>query len=166
MARLDTTHIDVHLEISDLSKIVREVVASIGTELAGRPLAVACEEQLPQIALDRRLLKLAIKQLLHNALKYSPPGTPLEVRVQMAGEKVAVEVTDHGEGIPPEEQNRIFERFYRSPSVKQQIPGSGLGLSIASSIVRAHDGDLTVTSIPGETTFRIALPRNHNGGQE
>lgn len=60
--------------------------------------------------------------------------------------------------IPADEQLRIFDRFYRSPSVKRQIPGSGLGLSIAHGIVRAHNGELTVSSRPGLTTFRITLP--------
>ena len=62
---------------------------------------------------------------------------------------INVDVTDHGEGIPGPEQSRIFERLYRSPSVEHQIPGSGLGLSIALSIARAHHGDLTVDQPSG-----------------
>ncbi len=166
MARLDTTHIEVHLETSDLNKFVRDLVASIGNELAGRPIEVLCDEPMIEVPVDRRLLKLAIKQLLDNALKYSPPGTPLEVRVHAPGGTAAIEVADHGEGIPPQEQKRIFDRFYRSPSVKNLIPGSGLGLSIASGIARAHNGDLTVTSGTGRTTFRITLPMDHTGGQD
>ena len=61
-------------------------------------------------------------------------------------------------GIAIEEQARIFERFYRSPSIKNQIPGSGLGLCIAHSIVQSHNGELSVSSRPGPTTFRIILP--------
>jgi len=68
------------------------------------------------------------------------------------------EITDHGPGIPAQEQGRVFERFYRSPSVKNQIPGFGLGLAIANTIVHAHHGELTVNSRPGETTFRVTLP--------
>ncbi len=70
----------------------------------------------------------------------------------------AARFTDYGKGIPADEQLRIFDRFYRSPAVKRQIPGSGLGLSIAHGIVRAHNGELTVSSRPGLTTFRITLP--------
>jgi len=163
MARLDTTHIETHRETAGLNKIVRDLVASIGSDIAGRPLEVLCDESMPEIPVDRRLLRLAIKQLLDNALKYSPPGTPLEVRVHASAGTAVIEVTDHGTGIPPQEQKRIFERFYRSPSVKNLMPGSGLGLSIASGIARAHDGDLTVTSGPGWTTFRITLPMDHAG---
>ena len=163
MGRLDTTDIRVHAELSDVGEIVREVVASMRSEIDSRPVNVVCDEH-PSIAIDRRLVKLAVKQLVDNALKYSPPDTPVTVRVHN-GSGVTVAVTDHGRGIPVQEQIRIFERLYRSPSVQSQIPGSGLGLSIAQSIVRAHHGDLTVTSRPGETTFALTLPVEKRGEQ-
>lgn len=163
MARLDTGHIDLHLELGHLIEVVREVVGSMRTQIEDRPVEVVCERHLPAIAFDRRLVGLGIKQLLENALKYSPSDTPLSIRVQPADGVIAFEITDHGTGISPAEQARIFERFYRSPSVKQQVPGSGLGLSIACSIARAHHGDLTVTSRPGETTFRMTLPIRTEG---
>jgi signal transduction histidine kinase len=109
------------------------------------------------------LLKRAFKQLFDNALKYSPSGTPVTIRLFEADGMITVEVTDHGSGIPVQEQSRIFERFYRSPSVRHQIPGSGLGLSIAYSIVQAHHGDLRVRSTPGDTTFRMTLPAERKG---
>ena len=164
MARLDTSRIEVHLETCRLSGVVREAVASLAKELADRPVNVACDDALPEIALDRRLVRLAVKQLLDNALKYSPPGAPIEVRTRAIEGGAAIEVANHGEGIPPAEQARILERFYRGPSVKHRIPGSGLGLSIAGSIARAHGGDLTFSSQPGLTTFQIALPGDRAGG--
>ena len=163
MARLDSSHIEVRLESSNVADIVREVAAAMQTEIDDRHVDLLCSGQLPAIGVDRRLMKLAFKQLLDNALKYSPPGTPVAVRVQYGGGAITVEITDQGKGIPAREQSRIFERFYRSPSVKQQIPGSGLGLSIAHNIVQAHHGDLTVTSRPGETTFRVSLPEGNKG---
>lgn len=162
MGRLDTSGIRVNTEPSDVGAIVREVVASMRNEIDGRPVNVVCDEH-PSISIDRRLVKLAVKQLLDNALKYSPPDTPVTVRVHN-GSGVTVAVTDYGKGIPVQEQTRIFERLYRSPSVQSQIPGSGLGLSIAQSIVRAHHGDLIVTSRPGETTFRLTLPADRKAG--
>ena len=133
-------------------------------EIDERPVNVICDEHPPAIAIDRRLVKLAIKQLLTNALKYSPPDTPVTIRVHN-GNGVTVAVTDHGKGISEQEQSRIFERLYRSPSVQNQVPGSGLGLSIAQNIVRAHHGDLIVTSRPGETTFQLTLPADRKGMQ-
>ena len=165
MARLDTANIEVHLEPSNLCGIVRDVVASMKKEIDGRPVEVECEGVLDPIAVDLRLVRLAVKQLLDNALKYSAPGTAVTVRVRDVDGMMAVDVTDHGKGIPQVEQARIFDRFYRSPSVRKRMPGSGLGLSIAHGIARAHNGDLTVTSRPGETTFRLSLPTGHKGEQ-
>ena len=162
MGRLDTSNIQVETEPSDADEIVREVLASMRNEIDDRPVNITSDEHPSAIAVDRRLIKLAIKQLLDNALKYSPPDTPVTVRVHN-GSGVTVAVTDYGKGIPVQEQSRIFERLYRSPSVRNRIVGSGLGLSIAQNIVRAHQGDLTVTSRPGETTFHMTLPANRNG---
>ena len=163
MARLDITHIDVALEDSDLTETAKEVVASMHTKIDGRPVEVSSKEPLPHAAFDRRLVKLAMKQLLDNALKYSPAGSPVTIEMKPVNGSVALDVTNHGEPIPATEQGRIFERFYRSPSV-HQIPGSGLGLSIAYRIARAHNGDLTVTSNPDGTTFRMTLPTGSKGG--
>jgi two-component system, OmpR family, sensor histidine kinase KdpD len=165
MARLDTGSIKVNPEILDILEIIEEVTGALKIELQGRPLEIAHEEEIPAAAFDRHLLKLAIKQLVDNAIKYSPAGTPLSIRVRQDGESIGVDVTDCGKGISVQEQGRIFERFYRSPSVQNQIPGSGLGLSIAQSIARAHGGSLTVASFPGETTFRLVLPLKYKGDQ-
>jgi two-component system, OmpR family, sensor histidine kinase KdpD len=158
MARLDTAHIDVHPEISNLQDTLQDVLASMQTEIDEHPVRVVCDNQLPKTAFDRRLIKLAIKQLLDNALKYSSSETPVEIGVHARDGMLAVEISDYGPGIAVEEQVRIFERFYRSPSIKNQIPGSGLGLSIAHRIVESHNGELSVSSRPGRTTFRINLP--------
>jgi two-component system sensor histidine kinase SenX3 len=114
---------------------------------------------------DQNLLKLAIRQLLDNALKYSPPESPIAIQVHDDDGVVAVAVTDRGPGIPVQEQSRIFDRLYRSPSVQHHVTGSGLGLNIAHNIARAHHGDLTVTSRAGETTFRLTIPMKPRGYQ-
>jgi two-component system sensor histidine kinase KdpD len=163
MARLDSTHIEVQREDSDIPGIVREVIESMQTEIENRPVEFLSDGLLPKIAVDRRLLKLALKQLLDNALKYSLPRNPVTVGIAGSDGGLTIEITDRGNGIPLKEQTKIFERFYRSPSVQSQAPGSGLGLSIARSIARAHQGDLTVTSRPGETTFRMTLPTETTG---
>ena len=163
MARLDTADVNVTLEMSDVQEVVREVAASMQTEIGGRPFAVTADGLIPAVPLDRRLAKLALKQILDNALKYSRPDSAVAVRIHASAEELFIDVTDHGAGISPGERMRIFERFYRGRSVREQAPGTGLGLNIASSIVRAHQGELTVTSQPGETTFRMSLPIHHDG---
>jgi two-component system, OmpR family, sensor histidine kinase KdpD len=166
MARLESQQFEVHKRPIDVVEAVADVVRAMPAD--GRRIDFLREAPIPPIAADTRLLRMAIKQVLDNALKYSPPQSPVTVRVRPgslpAGAAVAIEITDRGEGIPVHEQSRIFERFYRSPSVKRLIPGSGLGLSIVDSIVRAHNGELSVSSRPGETTFRVILPANGVGG--
>jgi two-component system, OmpR family, sensor histidine kinase KdpD len=163
MARLDTSHIEIHRELVRIEDIVLEVVNSLEGEIDDRPLSISSNPELPPVPADRRLVRLAIKQVVDNAIKYSPPQQPVAIAMKLAPDAIAVEVTDHGSGISAAEQARIFERFYRSPLVKEQIPGSGLGLSIAYSIAQAHRGDLTVASRPGETTFRLVLPLDQKG---
>jgi two-component system sensor histidine kinase KdpD len=158
MARLESDHIQVRRELADPRELVQEVVASLHTQIDERPVEIRSEGSLPQLSLDRRLFKLALKQVLDNALKYSPPRSPVTVRVSNDADAVNFEITDRGEGIPEQERERLFERFYRSPSVKNQVPGFGLGLAIANNIMQAHQGELTVNSRPGETTFRLTLP--------
>ncbi len=165
MGRLDAGHIEVNPEISDIFDTIDMVIATLKTELQGRRLEILRDENIPACAFDQRLIKLALKQLIDNAAKYSPAGTSLTLRVRRDGESIAVEVTDCGNGIPAQEQGHVFERFYRSPSVKNQIPGSGLGLNIAESIMRAHGGSLTVASRPGETTFSLILPAKEGIGE-
>jgi two-component system, OmpR family, sensor histidine kinase KdpD len=163
MARLESNHIQVRRELTDPKELMEDVVASLHTQIDNRPVEIHSEGPLPQLSLDRRLLKLALKQVLDNALKYSPPRSPVTVHVfngpvSTGNAAINFEITDHGQGIPEQEQGRLFERFYRSPSVKNQVPGFGLGLAIANNIVQAHHGELTVNSRPGETTFRLTLP--------
>lgn len=158
MGRLDSARIDVQLERFDIEQLVREVVRAMHQQIDGRSIEVDAGDPATVAPVDRRLVKLAIKQLLENAVKYSLPGTAVQIRISAADDGVTVAVTDHGKGIQTSEQPRVFERFWRSPSVKKQLPGSGLGLSIAKAIARAHNGDLTLTSRPGETTFRLTLP--------
>jgi two-component system sensor histidine kinase KdpD len=157
-AKLESAHIQIDLELGNLNDAVREVLSSMKNEIGDRPVVYEPAKQLPPAPMDRRLLKLAVKQLLDNALKYSPLGATVKLQTLSVDGNVALDVTDHGKGIPQSEQARIFERFYRSASVQDQIPGAGLGLSIAHRILEAHKGNLTVTSHPGETTFRLVLP--------
>jgi len=164
MARLDTAHVEVHREPARAGEIVKEVLASMEAAIDNRPVEAPAAPQGSVIALDRRLIKLALKQLLDNALKYSVPDSAIAIHVRANEDSVTFEVTNRGPGIAPEDRKHIFERFYRGQAVKSQIPGSGLGLNIAYSIARAHQGDLTVASEAGKTTFRMTLPIN--GGRK
>jgi len=158
MTQLDSDHIDLDLEISDFEAVIREVIASMKSKIGDRQFEFKSHGSVTALSFDRRLVKLAVKQILDNAVKYSPSGSTVAIQAFHGNGTVALEITDHGKGIPAQEQAHIFQRFYRSPSVEDHIPGSGLGLSIAHRIMQAHGGDLTVRSYPGETTFRLTLP--------
>jgi two-component system sensor histidine kinase KdpD len=162
IGRLDNSEIHMQAAPADAGDLVREAAALMHREIDDR-IQIDPGAQRAAVVVDRRLVKLAIKQLLDNALKYSPPGSPILVQVQNGGGWITVSVTDQGGGIPGPELGRVFERWYRSPSVERRIPGSGLGLSIARSIIRAHHGDVSVTSRPGETTFCLTLPGEREG---
>jgi two-component system sensor histidine kinase KdpD len=153
MARLDTGRIEVHLELASFSDAVSAALASLRAEAEGRAVTVSSPAAAP-IPMDLRLVTLALKQLIGNALKYSPPATPVTIRV----DATAVEVVNEGKAIPAIEQARLFDRFYRSPSIKDRIPGSGLGLSITAAVARAHGGNVELRSCTGETVFRFSLP--------
>jgi signal transduction histidine kinase len=109
MARLDAADIDIQAESADLREVVREVVSSMKTAIDDRPVEMFTDSSAPAVALDRRLVKLAIKQLVDNALKYSPPRTPVTLRVEGNESTIGLTITDRGEGIPAREQPRIFQ---------------------------------------------------------
>ena len=165
MARLDSSNIQVHAEASNLGEIVREAIDELRSEIDERPVEIQSNEPVPSLAVDRRLVKLALKQLADNALKYSDPSSPIGIHMRGLDGGIEIDVTNRGEPIPTHELNKIFDRFYRSPSIQHRIPGSGLGLSIAHRIAQAHGGDITATSHQGYTTFRMTLPLTPPGAR-
>ena len=108
---------------------------------------------------DERLLQQLLINLVDNALKYSPADEPVTIALGATRENVSISVTDYGAGIPAEEQERIFERFYRTPQARAGgATGSGLGLCLARWIAEAHGGRLEVESVVGHgSTFRLCL---------
>ncbi len=126
----------------------------------GFRLRITAEEGLGAIQADHDALEQAILNLLSNAIKFSGDARDIEVGLCREGRDVAIRVTDHGIGIAPEEQTRIFDRFYRAPTRENQsLPGSGLGLTLVAQIARAHGGRIDVESTPGAgSTFYLRLP--------
>jgi signal transduction histidine kinase len=109
---------------------------------------------------DRSRLAQVLDNLISNALKFTPTSGRVSVRVSRTGRDAVVEVADTGVGIPTEEQDRLFERFFRSSNAMEQaIPGTGLGLTIAKTIVERHEGSIEIESAEGKgTTVRVRLP--------
>jgi two-component system, OmpR family, sensor histidine kinase KdpD len=109
---------------------------------------------------DRRLLQMALSQIVDNAAKYARPGSSITVSVESTDVEVVFSVQNEGSYIPPEERLRIFDRFYRSAEARHKAPGTGIGLSVTMRIAEAHQGRVWVDSTLDEkTTFFFALPR-------
>ncbi|MGH9842599.1 MAG: sensor histidine kinase [Blastocatellia bacterium] len=147
---------------ADAGEVVGEVMQSYTYALneAGFVVRRECERDLPLALLDRDAIEQATLNLLNNAVKYSADEKRIEVRVSARGAQVAIEVADCGIGIPRDEQEKIFEQFYRvDTGLVHDTKGSGLGLAIVKHIVEAHHGRIEVESAPGQgSRFTILLP--------
>lgn len=114
---------------------------------------------LPRVDADADALDRVLKNLIGNALKYSPPGSCVRVRARAAEGAIAVEIEDEGPGIPAEERARVFEPYYRMRGTETLGPGSGLGLSVVKSLVEAHGGTVHADARPGAgTRMTVTLP--------
>jgi signal transduction histidine kinase len=145
-----------------LAEIVRFTTLAMKYSLEQQrfTLGTEIEEDMPPALVDRDAIEQAILNLLANAQKYSGDSRDIEMRLKSEDEMAVIEVTDHGIGIEPAQQNRIFERFYRVPGPEtNRIPGTGLGLTLVQHIAEAHGGRVTVRSEPGKgSTFALVLP--------
>ncbi len=128
-------------------------------ERQGVELRTDVPDAVPPVRGAEDRLGQVMVNLLHNAVKFSPDGGEVTVRVRPAAEEVVVSVEDHGIGIPKADQARVFERFYKADKARRRGGGTGLGLSIARHVVEAHGGRIRVESEEGRgSTFSFALP--------
>jgi two-component system sensor histidine kinase SenX3 len=142
--------------------VLEEAADRIRPSAEMRDIAVGVSELSTRVSAvgDRRQLVSAVANLLDNAVKYSHPGSGVEVRATADGTRVAIEVEDHGLGIPARDLERVFERFYRVDRARSRdTGGTGLGLSIVRHIVANHEGEVTVRSVEGQgSTFVLHIP--------
>jgi signal transduction histidine kinase len=155
MFHVEAGDFDVRPERHDLRGLVDRMIREFRTRLAGRAVTNRVAAGL-MVDADADLLGLALRQLVDNALKYSSPGTVIELDATVAA-TVDLIVRNTGPVIPDHERDRIFERFVRGEQAS--LPGSGMGLAIVRRIAQAHGGDVTVASGSGVTEFRLSLPR-------
>ena len=158
VSRVEAGQFDLHLETSDLRAVVREAFELF--EDSSEIHELRCH--LPQVEVpvhhDPARMSQVLGNLLSNAIKYSPAGGLVEMRLEVRDQR-AVVVIDKGLGIPADEHEAIFEPFRRSGGARGEIPGVGLGLSVARRLVRAQGGEIEVESEPGQgSTFRVFLP--------
>ena len=161
-SRLGSARDETRIEPLDAEGVTREVVDSARAHLPpGYSLVLSVDEApLPQVAGDGEKVKQVLFNLVENAVKYSPEGGPIEVRLEPANGNVRFAVRDEGLGIPAAEQRRIFEKFHRlDPNLTRGVGGTGLGLYICSELVKHMNGRIWVRSREGESsTFAFELP--------
>jgi two-component system sensor histidine kinase KdpD len=127
--------------------------------LESHTVEVTASEKLPLVRMDLKRITEVLAQLLENAGKYSPPGTPIHVTAELRDRQLVISVADHGPGIDDIEQGMIFEKFYRGRNQRVSMQGTGMGLAIAKAIVELHGGIITVTSQLGcGSVFSFTLP--------
>ena len=146
---------------TDVVGLVREVVASMQPEATQKPVALNMLTSIESVVIDVDPLRIreVLTNLLSNALRHTAADRTVTVSLACSNEQVTVAVSDTGEGMPPDEVTRMFDRFYKGPASR----GSGLGLTIAKGIVTAHGGDITASSQLGiGTAVTFSLPRFHS----
>lgn len=158
LTRIRAGEITPRLEFVEPADIVNAALRRLQRRLSAHEIAVDLAPDLPMLRLDLFLTKNALINILENAVKYSPPGSRIRIQARLAGENVAIEISDAGVGIAPGDLLRVFDPFYRARDAKPA--GSGLGLAIARTFIEASAGRIDVHSDgPGRgATFVIILP--------
>lgn len=159
MARIEGGKMQLNRQLHSLGPLVSGALQQMKPLLDGRNVILEIAPDLPPLLADGDLVQLALRNVVTNALKYSPPEGKITISARPGESSVVIAVKDEGFGIPEGEQVRIFDKFYRSPRDRRQVTGAGMGLTIAREVMRAHGGDVSVRSAPGQgSEFLLTLP--------
>jgi two-component system sensor histidine kinase KdpD len=162
MVRIEAGKLHLEKRPHHVAEIVDSALADVQPAMHERPVEVRLQSDLPEAEVDFDFVQQVLKQLLDNALKYSPPGSPVTISARAGEGRIVISVADRGSGIDEQEQARIFDKFFRAREHRFRVPGTGMGLAIAKGIVEAHGGKIWVTSEPGQgSVFSFSLPVYH-----
>jgi two-component system, OmpR family, sensor histidine kinase KdpD len=156
MTRLESGALQLRKEWHPLEEVIGAALGRLAKELADRRVETRVPPDLPLVPIDDVLVEQVLVNLLDNAVKYTPGGSPIRIMATSTGEAITVEVADRGPGLPRGEEDKVFEKFYRG------VPGgrgAGLGLAICQGIVKAHGGNIWAQNLPeGGVAFLFTLP--------
>jgi two-component system sensor histidine kinase KdpD len=165
-ARLAGAAIHLKREECTFAELFDEVLSPFKGQFDRRPARVVLPHKDLSVFGDTELIATALRQLVDNAIKYSNPGSVITISGAAVNGDLLISVHNQGIAIGPEDRERIFERFYRSPGTAHRAAGTGLGLSIAKKIAEAHLGRVWVESDETGTTFSFSLPAGRGGSKE
>jgi two-component system sensor histidine kinase KdpD len=161
MTRLSSGAVRITKEWQAIEGVIGAALERLAQPLRGRVVETHLAPGLPLVPIDGVLIEQLLINLLENAAKYTPEGSPLAISAHQEGGEFVIEVADRGPGIPPELGEKIFEKFYRLP--RERGRGAGLGLAICRAIAEAHGGRISVASREGGgSVFRLVLPMEGN----
>jgi two-component system sensor histidine kinase KdpD len=159
MTRLEAGKLALKKELCDVQDLIGCALAALEPRISSRDIAVRMLPMLPLVPMDLVLMTQVLVNLLENTLKYSPPGTPVEIIARTDTPWLIIEIADKGHGVPDQDLKRIFDKFYRIP-VPEGAGGTGLGLSICKGIVEAHGGTIRAENQSGgglRVTIKLPL---------
>jgi len=163
MSRIEAGALPVARDWQDIAELIGSVLQRMAGQLDGHPVAVEVAPELPLVSINATLMDQVLTNLVENAIKHTPPHTPIMIMAQRsaagAPPGITVAVRDHGPGIPPDQWLRIFDKFYRMRTGDNEVGGSGLGLAICKGIVEAHGGQIWAQNSPdGGALLSFTLP--------
>lgn len=167
MSRIEDGAIRPEVEWYHIAEVIHDVLSRMRPLLQSRPVQTSIPDDLPPVELDYLQIDQVLTNLIENAIRYTPPEAPIDVSVrhekESNREQVVVSVADRGSGIPPDDRERVFDKFYRVLGIQQNddypTTGSGLGLAVCKGLVEAHGGHIwTEPREGGGSVFLVALP--------
>ncbi len=158
MTRLEAGTVKVLKQTSDVQDVIGSALEQLQEQLQNRPVNINLPPDLPPVPMDFVLIVQVLVNLIDNAIKYSPEGSPIDICAQVSGAFLEIQIEDRGIGIPPEDLQRVFDKFYRVQR-PESVSGTGLGLSICKGIAEAHGGFIGAENrTGGGTIVTVALP--------
>ena len=162
MSRIEGGALKPEKEWYPVDELIHDVLDHMQPVLQGRTVQTHLPDDLPPVELDYLQMDQVLTNLIENAVRYTPPESPIEVSAQIDGEQMVISISDRGPGIPQADKERIFDKFYRVLATQRNavsVPGSGLGLAVSKGLVEAHGGHIWVEDRPGGgSLFRFTLP--------